>query len=101
MLRIRSTERRLSGTLGPGGILILPFDSEFGFNFGDAGLEASLNLGYRLGLSEMACVIKVLKIRTELVQELAGKAVTHSCKFCHKRGAVVQDLMDGDCRGEG
>jgi hypothetical protein len=76
----------LSGSLGPGGILILPLDSEFSFNFGDAGLEAELDLGYSLAFSEMACVIEVPQICAQFVQELAGKAVSHRLSILPQKG---------------
>jgi hypothetical protein len=66
--------------------LVLPFDSELSFNFGDAGLEAALDLGYGLAFSEMACVIKVLQIGTQFVQELAGKAVSHRLSILTQKG---------------
>ena len=67
----------LHGAAGIRGHGAVACELEFSFYFGDADKEAALDLGDGLGLAEMAGGVEVLQVGTQLVEELAGKAVAH------------------------
>gem|GEM_PF-6965707 len=52
--------------------------SEFSLYLGDADVEAALDLCDCLGFSaEVAGLIEVLQVCAQLIEEFAGKALTH------------------------